>query len=323
MEINNHMKLYIKMPILMLTLLLILAQCGKSLLSSANLGIPKSDNNLSIYGPDPSSMIPVDTPSLDYNPTIDELFNSDYAYLGIIDYKKTLLVFSKQAGHPVVYSSAIDSIYSQTVSQMYDKRTLLPTYIKTNGNVVEGISINPTFYKADYENLMDTNFSFNADGVLRTGYVTNIANGRYIIKRYLTSGKIGKETEKGISVDSLKEKTIGSGEIWHSVSGISSTTPVGNNNGYNYMFFENNLVALTNGNNNPVAADTNRFKGWNIWQIKPLSEEYSDNYVYVYDYVDLTLETKGDKKVMFLYNKEQTGGVKQAWVALIRLSTNP
>lgn len=309
-----------KYIILLFILSLILIQCNISSLMSVSLEVPKSSSTLSIYGPDPISKIPTITPSSDYVPTIDELFNGDYAYLGTVNRRHTILVFTKQNGVPTIYASSIDSLYSQPVYKIYNNRTLLPSYIKTNGNKVEGISINPVFYKADCDNFMGTNFSFSDGGKLTFNYITNIVRGRYPLKRNLTSD-IGNIISSNISVVDLENKIVNSG-VWYSVEDINKTVPAGLATSTNYLFFKNHLVSITNAANSPSPSATNKYKGWNIWQVEPMGENYNESYIYVYDYVELTLEKFGSDTVMFLFNSPQVPP-KSAWATFIRLSTKP
>lgn len=316
-------KQYIKKTIYLITLLvlsIILVECNVSSLISGSLSIPESTSNLSVYGPNPISRIPTITPSADYSPTIDELFDGNYAYLGTINRKHTIFVFTKQNGALNIYASSIDSLYNQPVYKIYNNRTLLPAYIKTNGNRVEGISINPVFYESTYDNFMDTNFSFSAGGKLTFNYTTNISRGLYPLKRNLTAD-IGNKISSNISITDLEDKIVNSG-IWYSVENINSRTAAGTASATNYLFFKNHLVASANAANNPVATTTNKYKGWNIWQVTPMGEKYHDNYVYVYDYVDLTLEKSGNEVVMFFFDSPQTPP-KRASATLIRLSTQP
>lgn len=310
-----------KILFLIFIILVFLIQCNFNSMISGNIGMPESKNSLSIYANSPPPFNVNPTPYKENRITVNELFNEEYAYYGSFNDTNVLFVFAKLNGKPAVYTSSIYIIYNEPIYKMYQNRSLIPVYFITNGDYVMGMSIKPIFYKIDYDNFIGTNFSFYFGDVLKQSYATNILPARYPIRRKLSSD-VGKNIDDVIlPINELKRKI--SGDIWYSVENIDSKYPLTSSLGLNYRFLSNNEIVIEKTPGIPGEVPS-YFKGWDIWSLKDIGKNYFNNYVYVYDYVEITVELQGDNHIMFLYNTNWSyGSIIQPSYRLIRLSTKP
>lgn len=303
---------------LLLLIIIFIFSCSKHPLTLEDKAIvPDSGKYFSIYNRDNASMKDLNNPSPSDNIlgiSLEELLNKDYAWSGTMEGKNILFTFeyNKYTKEISVYSSSVKEtdIDKSYPYKLYENRTLLPTTIRTNSDVLT-MSFNPVFYMLEYDNFMGNNFGILSYGYYE-GYLPNIVPSSNSIERRVSYPHTNKLLPN-ISKYELKYKVIGG--VWYSV--INSCF---SKNAYeNYIFLENSDISVSKDNQIPDGSLTLN-RGWDIWQYK-----YYDgltNYIYIYDYYYLYIGTNrsitiikvdGSKEVrngdvLFLYKNKPSSG---------------
>lgn len=327
------MKLYLKLLTILFLISISILSCGESPLlpilnkqvaSQTQSSRPTSDKYDSIWNPTASDTATIE-PSQPKTPSMEELLNPDYAWIGVIDNRKVLIVFDKDkyTEEPIVYFASIDTILNAQLFNLYENRSLLPGRVYyDNKNLI--ISMNPIFFIPKYDNFMDNNFNLLSQNHIQ-GYTTNIKPADYGIRRNLEN-PLGSYLSSYMPIDDLKNKVING--VWYSVIQNDSRIPVSTGN--NYQFMDNYEISISKGETPPIGKPTAN-KGWDVWQLKGYDDTTTTNYLYIYDYVYIYIEenrytnSKGNIfDVMYSFSQKYQASSSQSPIfRLLRYSTKP
>lgn len=331
------MKLNINQIFLLFVILFFTTSCGVSPLlpilnernGSRELDTtrPISDKYNSIWNTN-SKYKNTTTPNSPHTPSLNELLNPEYAWIGngsIINNKDFLFIFDKDkyTGNPIVYFSAIDTIFSEPYYKLYEQRSFIPTtmyYVDGNAHLV--MSTTPVFFVPEYDNFMNNNFSIVSEDHT-SGYTINISPSPNPIRRDINSS-IGEKITSYMPINNLKNAIIG--KIWYPVASSNSKAIL--SEGINYMFMDNREVSTSKGLTAPSGSPTTN-KGWDVWRYEGYDDVSTTNYIYVYDYVYVYIENnhyitdRGNTfDVMYFFN-EKRAGVIPSTSSMLKYSLKP